>query len=468
MAFGGPPSEGSGSISDINVTPLVDVMLVLLVIFMVTAPILQQGVAIDLPKVAAAPLVGRGGAAGRERRQGRAGLPERHRRWRWPSSRPSSRRFARRVPIGRCTCAPTRAVPYGQVMKMMAAVRGVGADEGRPRHRAAVRAFALTTMARAMVMGVSGRRRDPYVSRMLGLSAGLHATVLFVLLVIMPLVKPRPLPLVAYTVELTDSSALGGRLAPGRTGPAAGTAAGSERQRGRRRPKHGRTADEGGADGEIAARAACSGAAEAGRAREGAGAAEATRACREAADAREVPPPKPEPKPEAEEAARAEAGTQARAQGVDRGEEARAAEGRAQAGHETGGGGEDRRRDDQAATAPKAADAKPSTEAKPVGKPGGKPEGAADGGDAYAAAADKWRAKGATGGGGGSAAPTRAAGPMGTPRLRWRRRRTGRRLRVPRLPAARREDGEGASGRTPPCGPGWSRRCASRSPPTAR
>ena len=54
MAFGGP---GSGdSIADINVTPLVDVMLVLLIIFLVTAPILQQGVGIDLPKVAAAPL----------------------------------------------------------------------------------------------------------------------------------------------------------------------------------------------------------------------------------------------------------------------------------------------------------------------------------------------------------------------------------------------------------------------------
>jgi biopolymer transport protein TolR len=58
VAFGAGSSEGGGSISDINVTPLVDVMLVLLVIFMVTAPILQQGVAIDLPKVAAAPLAG--------------------------------------------------------------------------------------------------------------------------------------------------------------------------------------------------------------------------------------------------------------------------------------------------------------------------------------------------------------------------------------------------------------------------
>ncbi len=47
-----------GSISQINVTPLVDVMLVLLVIFMVTAPILQQGVNVDLPEVTASPLSG--------------------------------------------------------------------------------------------------------------------------------------------------------------------------------------------------------------------------------------------------------------------------------------------------------------------------------------------------------------------------------------------------------------------------
>ena len=39
--------------SDINVTPLVDVMLVLLIIFMVTAPLLQVGVPVDLPKTSA-------------------------------------------------------------------------------------------------------------------------------------------------------------------------------------------------------------------------------------------------------------------------------------------------------------------------------------------------------------------------------------------------------------------------------
>lgn len=38
------------TLSEINVTPLVDVMLVLLIIFMVTAPMMQQGIEVDLPK----------------------------------------------------------------------------------------------------------------------------------------------------------------------------------------------------------------------------------------------------------------------------------------------------------------------------------------------------------------------------------------------------------------------------------
>lgn len=44
--------------ADINVTPMVDVMLVLLIVFMVTAPLLQVGVPVDLPRTAAQQIAG--------------------------------------------------------------------------------------------------------------------------------------------------------------------------------------------------------------------------------------------------------------------------------------------------------------------------------------------------------------------------------------------------------------------------
>jgi biopolymer transport protein TolR len=47
-------SRGGGAMREINVTPLVDVMLVLLIVFMVTAPLLTSGLHIDLPEVQAA------------------------------------------------------------------------------------------------------------------------------------------------------------------------------------------------------------------------------------------------------------------------------------------------------------------------------------------------------------------------------------------------------------------------------
>src|SRR5258708_31381938 len=59
MAFTVPPSGEAGDdryqpLAEINVTPMVDVMLVLLIIFMVTAPLLTVGVPLDLPKTTAA------------------------------------------------------------------------------------------------------------------------------------------------------------------------------------------------------------------------------------------------------------------------------------------------------------------------------------------------------------------------------------------------------------------------------
>lgn len=53
MSVGGGRRRRGGGFSDINVTPLVDVMLVLLVVFMVTAPLLTAGLRVELPNVAA-------------------------------------------------------------------------------------------------------------------------------------------------------------------------------------------------------------------------------------------------------------------------------------------------------------------------------------------------------------------------------------------------------------------------------
>jgi biopolymer transport protein TolR len=53
MAFGSGEGGPRRAMTDINVTPLVDVMLVLLIIFMVTAPLIQSGVKVDLPRASA-------------------------------------------------------------------------------------------------------------------------------------------------------------------------------------------------------------------------------------------------------------------------------------------------------------------------------------------------------------------------------------------------------------------------------
>jgi biopolymer transport protein TolR len=54
-----PPSKGNSlyqPLAEINVTPLVDVMLVLLIVFMITAPLLATGMRVDLPQAKAAPI----------------------------------------------------------------------------------------------------------------------------------------------------------------------------------------------------------------------------------------------------------------------------------------------------------------------------------------------------------------------------------------------------------------------------
>ena len=55
MAFGSLENNDSNVMSEINMTPLVDVMLVMLIIFIVTIPVMKHSLEIDLPKVSTAP-----------------------------------------------------------------------------------------------------------------------------------------------------------------------------------------------------------------------------------------------------------------------------------------------------------------------------------------------------------------------------------------------------------------------------
>ena len=53
MGMSGGGGKSRATLSEINITPLVDVMLVLLIMFMVTTPLMQQGIEVDLPKTSA-------------------------------------------------------------------------------------------------------------------------------------------------------------------------------------------------------------------------------------------------------------------------------------------------------------------------------------------------------------------------------------------------------------------------------
>jgi len=273
-------------------------------------------------------------------------------------------------------------------------------------------------MPRTVMMSVTSAR-DPQVARMVGLSAAAHVGVLFVLLVVMPLVHPSPPPLVAYTVELTDSSSLGGRLAPGRTDLPMGARAGAN------------TATEAPAkQGEPApppepiAKAEPAPPVEAPKPVEPpkpvAKAPEPPKPVEPAVklpsiekppppkpEAKKPPEPKPEPKVEAKPEPKPEPKPEAKKPEPPKVEPPKTAATKTPEPPKTADATPN---PTQTATAQR-----PTAEAKPVGKPTGKPEGTGDGEDAYASAADKWRTKGATGGGGGLGGTDTSPGPMGTP-----------------------------------------------------
>ena len=113
--------------SQINVTPFVDVMLVLLVIFMITAPMMQQGVQVNLPKTESKAMevkdnpvivaIDRNGRAFIDREE----IPQGQLKSRLAamfSSRSKKEVFLK----------ADRDVPYGEVVKAMSEIKGAGVE----------------------------------------------------------------------------------------------------------------------------------------------------------------------------------------------------------------------------------------------------------------------------------------------------------------------------------------------------
>ena len=125
-----PPSAGLGGgrgrgryrpLAEINVTPLVDVMLVLLIVFMVAAPLMTSGVTVDLPKTNAAPL-------GQENEpltvsldaQGRLFLQDAE--LQLPELVTRLRAVSQDKPDRRIFVRGDRGIAYGRVMEVMATI----------------------------------------------------------------------------------------------------------------------------------------------------------------------------------------------------------------------------------------------------------------------------------------------------------------------------------------------------------
>lgn len=114
--------------SDINVTPFVDVILVLLIIFMVTAPMMVQGVNVSLPAVTADPL-----PAKEERvivtidRQQRVYIND------YPVAMDFLQEKLAKILSGRqdreVFLRADKEIPYGRVVRVMAAVKAAGASK---------------------------------------------------------------------------------------------------------------------------------------------------------------------------------------------------------------------------------------------------------------------------------------------------------------------------------------------------
>ncbi len=133
MTVGGGRKSGRGrrgvpryvAMADINMTPFIDVMLVLLIIFMVAAPLLTAGVSVDLPQTSAAALnVDRKPIAISLNEQGQLYLMDE------PIAEadlvPKLQAASQNDVEQRIYVRASKVVPYGQVAQVMAAVTSAG------------------------------------------------------------------------------------------------------------------------------------------------------------------------------------------------------------------------------------------------------------------------------------------------------------------------------------------------------
>ena len=127
VSLGGGLGSQRGELSfnaDINVTSLIDVVLVLLIVFMITAPIMQGGLDVELPRAEARPLQPKEGMVVSVNRDGKVYVDNTPVSYR--DFRATFRALvSQRKPEGVYLQADAR-VPYGEVVKVLAVIRTAG------------------------------------------------------------------------------------------------------------------------------------------------------------------------------------------------------------------------------------------------------------------------------------------------------------------------------------------------------
>lgn len=113
--------------AEINVVNLIDVMLLLLVIFMITAPMMQGGVDITLPRAEAKPLESREGLVVTVHRSGVIMVGDT--RMSFPEFRAAFRALAERRAKGGVYLRADEAVNYGLVVQVLAVMRAAGVGD---------------------------------------------------------------------------------------------------------------------------------------------------------------------------------------------------------------------------------------------------------------------------------------------------------------------------------------------------